>query len=156
MMGRMTKSIPLLSALATAVAALAIAAGCGEKEEPSTSGPEPSASGDATGFDIIGSWEGKLRQRKLKPFRVSATIGSLDDPRQNTVSYTGIDCDGRWTYLGMAGDAFRFREVIARGQGGDCKGVGTVTLTPTPAGGLDYLFRGGGVSSRGVLTRTGG
>jgi hypothetical protein len=97
-----------------------------------------------------------LQQPKRKPFRVSATIGSLDDPRQNEVSYTGIDCGGRWTYLGMAGTTFRFREVIDRGQGGDCKGVGTVALTPTPDGRLDYLFQRGGISSRGVLTRTGG
>lgn len=155
-MRRVTKSITFLAALATTGATLTIAAGCGEKEEPSTSGPEPSAESDAGGFDIIGTWEGELRQRKLKPFRVSATIASLDDPRQNEVSYTGIDCGGRWTYLGMAGTAFRFREVIDQGQGGDCKGAGTVTLAPIPDGRLDYIFQGGGVSSRGVLTRTGG
>jgi hypothetical protein len=45
--------------------------------------------------------------------------------------------------------------VIDRGAGGNCKGVGTVTLTPTPADRLDYAFTGGGVESRGVLSRLG-
>jgi hypothetical protein len=91
----------------------------------------------------------------MKPFRVTATIGSLDEARDNSVTYTGIDCSGTWKFLDRAGDAYRFREVIDRGAGGSCKGVGTVTLTPTPEGQLDYEFRGGGVTSHGVLIRNG-
>ena len=141
---------------ASALAATAIAAGCGEKEEPEATGPPPSADTGATGFDIIGMWEGHLTQKGLKPFTVSATIGSLDDPKLNAVHYTGIDCDGSWTYLGKEGDAFRFREVIdPRQAGGDCKGRGVVTLTPTEDGRVEYVFKGGGVTSRGVLVRIG-
>ena len=47
----------------------------------------------------------------------------------------------------------RFREVIDRGQGGKCKGKGTVAVEPTQSGRLTYEFRGGGVVSRGTLTR---
>ncbi len=153
-----TTSRPALLAclLATALAAATIAAGCGEKEEPESSAPAPSADTGATGFDIVGMWEGRLTQRGIKPFRVRATIGSLDDPKLNSVHYTGIDCEGSWTYLGKEGEAFRFREVIDPSQArGECKGKGTVTLTPTEDGRLDYVFTGGGVTSRGVLVRTG-
>lgn len=141
--------------LASALAAVAIAA-CGEKEEPDSTAPPPSADTGATEFDIIGMWEGRLTQQGIKPFRVSATIGSLDDPKLNAVHYTGIDCDGSWTYLGKSGEAFRFREVIDPNQAkGQCKGRGVVSLTPTEDGRLDYVFQGGGVTSRGVLVRTG-
>ena len=143
--------------LATVLAAVAIAA-CGEKEEPDSDSTAPPASAGtaATEFDIIGMWEGRLTQQGIKPFRVSATIGSLDDPKLNAVHYTGIDCEGSWTYLGKSGEAFRFREVIDPNQAkGDCKGRGVVSLTPTEDGRLDYVFQGGGVTSRGVLVRTG-
>ena len=93
----------LLGLLATALAVAAIAPGCGEKEEPESSGPPPTADTGTTGFDIIGMWEGRLTQKGIKPFKMSATIGSLDDPKLNTVHYTGIDCDGSWTYLGKRG-----------------------------------------------------
>jgi hypothetical protein len=147
--------MPLAALVALAMAAIAL--GCGEKEEPEAGAtPPPSADTGVTGFDIIGMWEGRLTQRGIKPFRVSATIGSLDDPKLNSVHYTGIDCDGSWTYLGKRGEAFRFREVIDPGQAkGKCKGRGVVTLTPTDDGRLEYVFKGGGVTSRGVLLRTG-
>ena len=146
----------LLGLLATALAVAAIAPGCGEKEEPESSGPPPAADTGTTGFDIIGMWEGHLTQKGIKPFKMSATIGSLDDPKLNTVHYTGIDCDGSWTYLGKKGEAFRFREVIDASEAkGDCKGEGIVTLTPTEDGRLEYVFVGGGVTARGVLVRTG-
>jgi hypothetical protein len=126
---------------------------CGEKDEPEPAPAQP-ATQDGEGFEILGRWEGELRQKGLKPFRVTARIASLDDPKQNRVSYSGIDCAGNWTYLGD-GESFRFREVIDRGEGGQCKGTGTVTVTPTPGGRLIYRFRGGGIESRGVLTRVG-
>jgi hypothetical protein len=89
----------------------------------------------------------------MKPFRVSATIRSLENERRNPVSYTGIDCGGNWTFEGLQGDTYRFREVIDRGAGGTCKGAGTVSLTPTPDDRLEYEFVGGGVESRGILSR---
>jgi hypothetical protein len=70
-----------------------------------------------------------------------------------TVHYTDIDCGGNWTYLGRDGSAYRFREVIDRGAGGECKGAGVVTLTPVADDRLAYVFRGGGIESRGPLSR---
>jgi hypothetical protein len=86
---------------------------------------------------------------------VSAEIRDLNDPAANTVHYSGIDCGGNWSYLGNAGTTYRFREVIDRGAGGSCKGVGTVQLTPEGSNRLGYSFRGGGVSSSGILARAG-
>jgi hypothetical protein len=138
----------------------ALLAGCGEDSDDG--GIVTSRGSD---FEILGSWEGELRQKQLAPFRVTATIGDLDDPAANTVHYTGIDCGGNWTFLGGgtgaadAGEAsgdrgdYSFREVIDRGAGGKCKGVGRVTLTPTGPDSVSYVFRGGGVVSRGTLTR---
>ena len=135
-----------------ALAAALLAAGCGDDDD-GNGGEAADEAGVEAEYDITGSWSGELRQKGLDDFRVDATIGSLDDPSANTVRYTGIDCGGNWTYLGRAGSAFRFREVIDRGAGGDCRGKGTVTLTPFSADGVDYTFRGGGVDSAGVLKR---
>lgn len=134
--------------IALALVPALLAAGCGDDDDEATDEPGVEAE-----YDITGSWRGELQQKGLDDFRVEATIGSLDDPAQNTVEYTGIDCGGNWAYLGRAGSAFRFREEIDRGAGGDCKGEGTVTLTPFSSDGVDYNFRGGGVESAGVLKR---
>jgi hypothetical protein len=102
---------------------------------------------------ITGKWRGVLTQQGLAPFTVTADIRDLEDPAANTVHYSGIDCGGNWTYLGRDGSAYRFREVIDRGAGGNCKGVGVVTLTPVADDRLAYVFRGGGIESRGPLSR---
>jgi hypothetical protein len=137
-------------ALVAALLVLGAATGCGEKsEEAATNPPEPA------GFKIEGRWSGELNQKALKSFRIDATIGSLDNPKQNTVHYTGIDCSGNWTFQGRQETAYRFREVIDRGTSKTCKGVGTVTMTPVSADRADYEFRGGGVESQGVLSRGG-
>lgn len=104
---------------------------------------------------ITGKWSGGLTQKGLEPFTVTADIRDLEDPAQNTVHYSGIDCGGHWNYLGRSGDAYRFRQIIDRYiVGGTCKGVGVVTLTPTSGDRLRYEFQGGGVKSTGVLSRT--
>jgi hypothetical protein len=129
---------------------IATLAACGDDDDARTGSEEPS------GFEITGSWEGQPRQEGLRPFQLNATIRDLDDPSKNTVTYAGgIDCSGNWTYLGHEGKAYRFREVIDRGAGDGCKGVGIVTLTPFDVDGVDYEFRGGGVESFGVLKRQG-
>jgi hypothetical protein len=137
---------------APALLALLVVAfvGCGGDSDDETS---TGAKGEPSGFEITGSWKGQLQQKGLKPFEVTATIGDLQDPAKNTVHYTGIDCGGNWTYLGREGKTYRFREVIDRGAGGDCKGQGEVRLTPFEPVGVDYEFRGGGVESYGVLKR---
>ena len=135
-----------LAAAALALVALALAA-CGEKEEPEITGsPEPE-------FEITGDWKGRLTPQGLKPFEVRATIASLERAKQNVVHYSEIDCSGTWEFLGSSTTAYRFREVIDRGEGRECKGTGTVELTPLTDDRLDYVFNGDGVTSRGVLNR---
>lgn len=144
---------------AALLGALALAAGlaaCSEKDEPDLTAAATTTGSEIPGFAIEGTWSGELQQAKLKPFTVTATIGSLADPAQNTVSYSGINCGGNWTYLGRDGTAYRFREVINRGKGGNCNGKGIVRLNPFDANGVDYDFQGGGVRSAGVLARVSG
>jgi hypothetical protein len=150
-----------LTPLTLAIVTLGLAA-CGEKDEPDLSASEATVPQADSGFDIIGTWKGTLRQKGLKPFRVTAVIRSLENDRRNAVSYTGIDCAGSWTFEGRYANSsvpdeitetYAFREVIDRGEGERCKGTGTVSLTPTQGGRLEYRFRGGGIESRGVLTR---
>ncbi len=144
---RLRRVIPL----GLAVLAVGGAAACGEKsEEAATNPPEP------PGFEIEGAWSGELHQKGLHPFEVDAEIGSLDNPKQNTVRYTGIDCSGNWTFLGHEDAKYRFHELIDRGKGGECRDAGTVTLTPITDEKLDYEFRGGGIESTGLLSRGGG
>jgi hypothetical protein len=111
------------------------------------------ASLDAARFTILGHWKGRLHQRGLKPFTVTATIRGFDALSRNTVHYTRINCSGHWTYLTRGGRTYQFREVITSGSGGKCKGVGRVTLTQVDRNHARYVFRGGGVVSRGMLTR---
>jgi hypothetical protein len=134
-------------ALPLAVLALALSA-CGEREEP-----EIAATTAESQFEITGEWKGQLTQEGMKPFTVTATIVSLERSKQNVVRYTRIDCSGTWDYLGATATAYRFREVIDRGQGGNCKGVGTVALTPLADDRVGYVFTGGGITSEGALTR---
>ena len=138
-----------LTTTGVAVAMLAVAgSGCGGYDNGSTS---TATAGQSV---LAGHWKGQLRQKDLSPFTVTATISSPDGSAGNTVHYTGIDCSGHWTYLRSEGSAHRFREVINRGSGGKCKGVGVVTLTTqSSADRLGYEFRGGGVVSRGTLRR---
>ncbi|MGZ5311893.1 MAG: hypothetical protein ACXWZK_09295 [Solirubrobacterales bacterium] len=152
-------SIARLGAVFAILALAAALAGCGEKDEPDLAGTTSATTttgSEIPGFAIEGTWSGELPQANLKPFRVTATIGSLQDPAQNTVSYTGINCNGNWTYLGRQGTAYRFREQITGGKGGSCKGKGIVTLNPFDTDGVDYDFQGGGVQSAGVLARVTG
>lgn len=144
----------LLAPASVAVAALALSA-CGEKSEPTNPGdlPPPTTQPAPARFDITGRFRGTLRQRGLRPFRVAVAITSLRRDGRNPVRYSGLGCSGNWTYLGARAGALRFRERITRGRSRKCKGVGTVTLTPAGADRLGYEFRGGGVVSRGTLTR---
>jgi hypothetical protein len=112
-----------------------------------------SAFAASTSFVLVGTWKGTLHQRGIDPFTAKATIRGLAKTARNTVHYTGINCSGRWTYLGKRKATYRFREKISTGRGGKCKGTGIVTVTPKSPNTLGYIFRGGGVVSRGVLVR---
>ena len=135
----------LAAVAALAVGSIAVAA-CGGSDDDDASTTRSGRS------PVAGSWSGTLHQAGLRPFQVRATVRSPRGTAGNRVHYTGIDCSGRWTYLGTEGSSYRFREVIDRGQGGICKGVGVVSLTPVHVSDdLLYVFRGGGVTSEGVL-----
>jgi hypothetical protein len=157
MMAPVMRTGSAICAAVTAILALGLA-GCGEKEEPSAADLDEEAALQAEDelapdFPIAGDWKGELSQKGLKPFTVTAEIAGPDGP--NTVHYSGIDCSGRWTFEGEVGGDYTFNERIQRGQGGKCKGAGTVTLSPDADDTLGYEFRGGGVESRGTLERTG-
>jgi hypothetical protein len=82
-----------------AVAALVAAAGCGGDDGATTASQDQSP--------VAGSWRGTLHQAGLRPFK-----GARDGPlsrrkRRNRVHYTGIECSGRWTYLGTEGSSYR-------------------------------------------------
>jgi hypothetical protein len=121
---------------------------CGERDEP-----EITSTTSQSQFDIRGDWRGELTQQGMKPFEVQATIASLERFKDNTVRYSGIKCSGTWEFIGATETAYRLHEVIDSGQSKDCKGQGTVSLTPLAQNSLDYEFRGGGVVSKGDLRR---
>jgi hypothetical protein len=141
-------AVPVRRLIALLAVPALLIAGCGGGEDGTTS----------TGtqdFEIVGSWRGVLHQKGLQPFTVSADIRDLTNPSANTVHYSGIDCGGNWTLAGQTGGTYRFKEVINRGAGGTCKGVGIVLLVPMGADRLGYQFSGGGVTSTGTLNRAG-
>ncbi len=115
--------------------------------------PIAGCGGSKSSYPIVGVWSGQLTQHGLAPFRVTAQIRGIQGRARNTVSYMGISCTGHWVYRGRPRKAFRFREVIDTSHSAKCKGVGLVTLTPHGKNQLTYLFHGGGVISRGTLTR---
>jgi hypothetical protein len=104
-------------------------------------------------FTIVGTWHGTLNQQGFAPFTVSATIRGTDASARNTVLYSGLDCRGTWRFIDHRAGAFRFKETITAGRSASCKGTGVVTLRPVAGGRLSYTFVGGGVTSRGTLTR---
>lgn len=145
---------PALAAVcATILAATALSA-CGEKAEPSLDSLA-SQYRQQEKQAIVGDYEGTLHQQGEKPFKVTASVVSLTQSKQNVVHYTGIDCSGTWSYERRQGSAYVFREKIDRGASKKCKGTGTVTLTPQGANHYGYEFQGVGVKSQGTLQRTG-
>jgi hypothetical protein len=133
-------------AIPVSLLAAILAVGCGgsaEDRSPTLQAPSTRA--------IAGDWTGRLIQTGLPPFRIAVAI----NPRAGgAVAYTGIRCGGIWTAI--SGDppaTYVFREGIKFGSGGKCKGTGTVSLKRDGQR-LDYVFHGGGVTSRGILSRT--
>lgn len=164
----MPRFSPLAAALLS-IALLLATGGCGEKFEPDidqvksdveslTLGPALDRlrrSGSSRPTPIEGTWRGTLKQAGSADFQIRADIASLTDPARNIVRYGApIDCAGTWRYTGAQGDAATFEETIDSGAGGKCKGTGTVRLELLSADRLSYAFSGGGVQSRGVLSRS--
>jgi hypothetical protein len=153
--------IPLLT-----VAVLIGLASCGNDDDHKgpvdLSGVLPS---DPTVAALEGDWAGELKQSGVAPFEVAVRFTPGATTR---VAYTGIECGGTWSATGTLDSLppfYLFDERIDQGEGGECKGTGNVSLHPRerctkPEGErcgsyqhLDYEFRGGGVVSKGVLTR---
>ena len=140
--------------VALALAALSIA-GC-TSDEPGVTGTESGVT-----RQISGNWTGTLHQKGRAPFKIAVDIGADSTGR---VAYTGIECGGGWTLARVASLPARyvFTEQIEKGEGGGCKGTGTVSLLPMPSyvpnepaySRIQYRFSGGGVTSRGVIHRT--
>jgi quercetin dioxygenase-like cupin family protein len=139
--GGRTRRATLLAGLSLAL--FTALGGCGEEGD--------SEAASSAGEWVVGSWRGELRQEDMDPFEAWATVKSLQDAAANRVRYSGLDCRGTWTPLGGDGDVYRFRERITAGRSETCKGVGTVTLRRRDDERLAYVFRGGGVESRGLL-----
>lgn len=138
-----------------AVGALLLA-GCGSADNASLT-----TRGQGITRQIAGSWKAQLHQEGLEPFKVAVHIAPNGGGR---VAYTGIKCGGDWvlsTVRPSVPPLYIFNERIHEGVGGNCKGSGTVTLSPiqrhAPKGPgytrMNYSFTGGGVTSRGLLHR---
>jgi hypothetical protein len=141
------------------IALAVLIAGCGEKEENLDAGATTGTVGATTvaepASEIAGGWTGQLTQKDLPPFQIGVVI---DPGGSGLVAYTGINCGGKWAPKfatpPAAGAEYLFEERINEGAGGSCKGTGTVALAQA-ADMLSYRFTGGGVTSSGVLSRTG-
>jgi hypothetical protein len=143
----------LMLALAVCVA---LVAGCGGGDDDA---------GPAQKSDLEGNWGGRLNQNGLPSFEIAVRFHAGSDTR---VAYAGIECGGTWTGEGELlsnPPIYLFNEEIDSGAGGECKGSGHVSLDPDkPCRGskaedcryytnLEYRFDGGGVTSKGILTR---
>jgi hypothetical protein len=124
--------------------------GCGGEDNDSGEGNAAQA--------IAGDWIGTLKQKGLTPFRVAVQIEPSGSGR---VAYTGIECGGTWTMQPEILDSdppqYGFDEQIEEGAGGSCRGSGDVSIQPdaiAPREVLDYVFTGGGITSRGFLHKT--
>lgn len=134
----------VLAGLAVSVLLL----GCGGRESS-----RQAPSGGPSAKKVIGNWRGEMSEKGLKPFRLRVRIASLGRASQNRYHYTGIDCSGVWKFLDRSDSAFRFRELYGGGGGPKCIPSGTVTLTPSGSGRLDFEYHGDGVTSRATLRR---
>ena len=142
------------------LAAVAVAFSISVLPSAAHSVPDPAPSRSATAERthqepkvLLGYWAGQIRQAHVSPFWLTVRIASLEDPRQNVYSYTGIGCSGIWRFLGQDGPKFRLREINIGAGGPMCKNLGTVTLLPVGDDVLHFRYRGDGVTSHGTLTR---
>lgn len=114
------------------------------------------AAGSPTIRAILGEWTGTLHQQGSPAGTVSFQIRRVGSSSPTgAVSYPGLGCQGRWTFLGLdrAGTAFRFREVITRGASEACKGVGIVRLTVVNGRTLAYRWTDGHLISAATVAR---
>jgi hypothetical protein len=144
----------LIALLALPVSLLA---GCGGSDDEGATSTAAVKGLPARAAAIAGDWRGTLEQKGLAHFQIGVRIDPSGTAR---VAYTGIDCAGVWEpgrFVSFQSHYFAFTERINRGAGGECKGTGRVKAyldLTTGEGKLHYRFAGGGVRSRGVLTRT--
>jgi hypothetical protein len=117
--------------------------------------PGPAA-GSPSIRSIVGDWSGTLHQQGSEVGAVSFRIRRVGSSTPTgAVSYPGLGCQGRWTFLGLdrTGTAFRFREAITHGASQVCKGVGIVRLTVVSGRTLAYRWTDGQLISGAVVAR---
>jgi hypothetical protein len=107
----------LLTVAVLVLAACGGAAGSGSQaEDPGFPPPR---------FAVVGRWQGELEQEGLAPFRVEAVVRSPSSKGTgNVVRYSGIDCGGRWEYLGKQGATFRFTRSSTAARAASARGWG--------------------------------
>lgn len=103
-------------------------------------------------FEIAGSWRGNLAQKGMHPFVVTATIRAPSPSARKRFTTPESTAAGAGPISGARTPPIGSVEVITRGKSATCKGVGTVRLMPA-GDRLRYEFRGGGIVSRGILSR---
>lgn len=105
---------------------------------------------------LPGDWSGTLHQQGVAVGAVSFEIRRYGSSTPTgSVSYAGLGCRGRWTFLGLdrSGTAFRFREVITHGVSDACKGVGIVRLRVIDGRTLAYRWTNGHLISAAIVNR---
>jgi hypothetical protein len=139
------------------LAALAATSGCGSADggdaERQAAVAPSGVEGPQRTFPA-GRWQGRLAQRGRLPFGISVTI-RVPAGGTSTVNYNGIECSGRWRFLGRSGEDFRFRELIEAGAGGACSARGIVTLRYISRDRMRYELRGAGAPISGFLRHRG-
>lgn len=88
-------------------------------------------------------WDMKLTISILQPFEVGALLGIFDIPL--------LPCSGNFRVISIQGQTI---ELQAERLHGDCGGASADSLELLPDGTLQYVSKGEGWETRGILQRT--
>ena len=149
----------LTGCLCAGVVSIAIV-GCGGDSDKTTSSTKSTET--AMPGSIIGKWTGELQSVPASDDSGPTTVVTADikgieaGNDASTVEYTGIDCSGTWTAVGVSdgGTTYTYRETITKGESKSCASNGKVTLERGERDQLKYSFSGGGFKATSTLTRT--
>lgn len=102
------------------------------------------AGGAVRGEGMIGRWTGVGTQGDGQTWEMHVEITSTQPGPCGTVEYPSIPCSADWICLsGSSGRTVRAREDLTDGVG-RCIDHGTMTMTLTPEGTLDWRWTGSG------------